>query len=152
MGKFRKLEGKSEDLVLPPIRLNDLRPAPRITPNYRPQAAIIALVVFIPIMLTGLQMWKTAYLERDVQGVVSHVANGWVVGIGFVTSSKGNVRPTATVTLQADGMLMDYQTVLLTYGRSTPMHTGDAIVVTYRVGKSGRLYVDHVAPRAGIGR
>ena len=102
---------------------------------------VILPAAVILAMVTCLFFWSYAWLPlqayRDVQGAPPQQGVAVVTGVTPGVASRGNQDLSGRVSLRIGGKVAQAETRM-------PVRVGQRVQVMYRIGKSGRLYVDSI--------
>ncbi len=105
-----------------------------------------ALLVLLPvlglILCFGVDLRRT---DRDLQGTTLQRSLAEVTAVADRSYGRGNVELKGLIYLRLQGRTV--VTAAPVYSL-TPLHPGQQVQVTYRVGKSGKVYVDSIQPMA----
>jgi hypothetical protein len=108
-----------------------------LTQTMRVAGPAILAILLILVVMVGIFAVQPWYISQDLQGSVVRQAVGKVTGLYYQ-----HKQPVHTVTLEVNGVRAPVQT-------TTPVRIGQPVQVTYRVGKSGRMYVVDMAVLTG---
>ena len=75
----------------------------------------------------------------DVRGAATHHAGSIVSAVSYLPAGKGTLNPSVLVSLTVAGEVVMFRS-------RADLHKGEAVQVTYRVGKSGHVRIDDIEP------
>jgi hypothetical protein len=88
----------------------------------------------------GRYYWWPLYLMEDYKGATPRKTEAEVLSIYSLPVTRGRIDPSQEVSLKlADGKMALLET-------HADLHVGQKLRVSYRIGKSGRVYVDLLKP------
>ena len=91
-----------------------------------------SLLVFVDCVAPSREM-------ADVRGAATQHGSGMVSSVSYIPLRKGGTDASILVSLLVAGETVTFTT-------QTDLHKNEAVQVTYRVGKSGRIHIDDVKP------
>jgi len=98
----------------------------------------LALAIIVTFMWWGFG--RGVGLSGDIAGVPLQHAEGEVTGVTFLPAQKIDPVPGALVSVTWDGKTGQFRT-------QTPPNPGRKVRISFRVGKSGKLYVQGLDPK-----
>jgi hypothetical protein len=105
----------------------------------------IAVGVIVVALLVGIG-WIPWVARRDLDGTVPRQLEGRITDVYYFPVDNRSAPALATFAVDGRGFKANQWPAPFTGVPPLPVRLGDAVRVTYRIGRSGKEYVDRIDP------